>query len=146
MSLDYWVVNGNIPVAKLKAALKQGKIVGSQLANIKIGYFAIKYDKKGQWNAEEIRKGNVTWFVEYACCHGGDKAMDQLISQLERMFKCEITGDYDEYKKYTEKVTGKKFPKDPHAGCSEVMYNKEFPKGKCMNRFPETGLPKDFWL
>ena len=144
MSLDYWVVNGNIPVAKLKAALKQGKIVGSTLT--KGGYFAIKYDKTGLWNAEEIKKGNVTWFVEYAGGHGGNKAQDKLISQLERMFKCEITGDYDEYKKYTEKVTGKKFPKDPHAGCMEVMYSKEHPKGKCMKSFPETGLPKGFWV
>lgn len=144
MSFDFWVINGTIPANRLKTALKQGKIKGSQLANIRYGYFAIKYDIKGQWNVEDIKKGNVIQFVEYACCHGSNKAGEYLQDQLERMFKCRITMDYDEYKEYTERITGKKFPKDPHAGCSEIMYTKEFPKGKCMDA--PTGLPKGFWL
>ena len=133
MSLDFWVVHGNIPATGLKSAIQSGKIKGVKLIPQKGKYFAIQYDKKGIWNAEEFYKGNVTWFVEYAGGHGTDKAQDKLKEQLEKTFKCEITMDEDEYARWVKKSTGKALPKDPHAGCDNIVYTKEFSEGKCMD-------------
>lgn len=132
MSLDFWVINGKIPSTALKSAIRSGKIKGVKLIPQKGEFFAIQYDKNGVWNAEDFYKGNVTWFVEYAGGHGNDKAMDRLITQLETVFKCEITMDEYEYSTWVKKTTGKALPKDPHAGCNEVEYTKDYPEGKCV--------------
>ena len=146
MSLSFYVINGKIPAIKLKALLATGRMVGvSQVRDKRRNIVMIKYDKTGYWEGY-IDKGNVVEFTEYAGGHGKDKAQNGLIIQLERLFKCKITTNIDELNDYTIKTTGKPLEKDPHANCMEVIFNKEYPEGRCMKRFPSTGLPKDFWL
>lgn len=146
MSLSFYVINGKIPAVRLRAKLSAGLILGSDLVKgTKRNIVGIQYDKNGFWEGF-VEKGNVVEFTEYAGGHGSDKAQNKLIKQIEFFFRCNITMDEDEYDQWTVKTTGKHLPKDPHAGCMEVMYSKEHPKGKCTKSFPETGLPKGFWV
>jgi len=132
MSFSFFVINGKIPAVKLKAKLNAGLIPGSELIKRDDKrIIGIKYDKKGYWDGF-IEKGNVVEFTEYAGGHGSDKAQDKLRERLEYLFRCEITMDEDEYAAWVKKSTGKALPKDPHADCDEVVYSKEFPKGKCI--------------
>jgi hypothetical protein len=131
MSLDIWVINGHIPERGLKSALTQGKIKGSRLEQIKNARFGIRYDKHGVWTVEEVKKGNVTWFKEWAGGHGSEQAMQRLIDQLEKIFHCDITADYDDYKEWVKKSTGKPVPKDPFEGCGTIIYDKKHPDGYC---------------